>query len=339
MTSSYKRCGWIDALRGFAACAIVFIHIVGGWTSSVSIESLGGPRRFFDCVLIQVLVRWAVPCFVMISGYLLLDDKKEISLQKTGKYIARMAAVLLTFGLLYCLMETAASDGFGDIPHVVAVSVKNLLEGRSWTHMWYVYMMLGMYLMLPLFRAFTKNVDDRTYRFMLAILFGLTIVRPAVNRLFGIAIEIMIPINTVYPFYFLMGYYIRKHKMKRSRSMLWLAAGTIGMLIGQAFGADNSPDNLLVAVYSVAIFALAADSSFLEKCSKNRIISQISKYSFGIYIIHPFFLNVLNKVLHIYPDIFPVVIGEAVFFAVAVVCAYLSVWILCKIKVMRKILL
>lgn len=339
MASGYQHYRWIDALRGFAAAAIVFIHVVGGWTSAVQGEDIGGARWFLDCVLIQTLTRWAVPCFIMISGFLLLDDGKEIGIEKTVRYVVRMAGALLAFGLPYCLIETVVEEGFADIPHIVAVSFRNLLEGRSWTHMWYVYMMLGLYLMLPLFRAFAKTADDKTYRFVLAVLFCMTIVRPAVNGIFGIAVEILIPLNTAYPFYFLMGYYLRKHKIKKSYLMAGLVLGTIGMITGQIFGADNSPGNLLVAVYSVAIFALAADSRFLEKCSENRIISQISKYSFGIYLIHPFFLNVMNKALHIYPTSFPIVAGEALFFAVAIAGAYLSAWILCRIRIMRKILL
>ena len=99
-----------------------------------------------------------------------------------------MISVLLTFGLAYCFMEAAANEGLENIPYVAAVSVKNLIEGRSWTHMWYIYMMLGLYLMLPLFRAFTKSADEKTYRFVLIVLFLMTIVRPTINGFFKTAI-------------------------------------------------------------------------------------------------------------------------------------------------------
>ena len=298
-----------------------------------------GARWYLDYVFIQVCVRWAVPCFIMISGFLLLDDKKEIGFQKLKKYIIKMISVLLTFGLAYCFMEAAANEGLENILYVAAVSVKNLIEGRSWTHMWYIYMMLGLYLMLPLFRAFTKSADEKTYRFVLIILFLLTIVRPTINGLFKTAIEIFVPINTAYPFYFLMGYYIRKYGIKRNYALLCLAVGTLGLTISSILEAGNQPENLFAALYSTAIFSLSADSRFLEKCSENILISQVSKYSFGIYLIHPFFLNVLNKVMHVFPDILPIGIGEAAFFGVAAAGAYLTTRLLCKISIMRKILM
>lgn len=100
-----------------------------------------------------------------------------------------------------------------------------------------------------------------------------------------------------------MGYYIRKYGIKRNYALLCLAVGTLGLTISSILEAGNQPENLFAALYSIAIFALSVDSLFLEKCSENILVSQVSKYSFGIYLIHPFFLNVLNKVLHVFPDI------------------------------------
>ena len=136
-----------------------------------------------------------------------------------------------------------------------------------------------------------------------------------------------------------MGYYIRKYGIKRNYALLCLAVGTLGLTISSILEAGNQPENLFAALYSTAIFSLSADSRFLEKCSENILISQVSKYSFGIYLIHPFFLNVLNKVMHVFPDILPIGIGEAAFFGVAAAGAYLTTRLLCKISIMRKILM
>ena len=35
MDLSQQRYKWITALRGFAALSIIFIHVIGGWTSSI----------------------------------------------------------------------------------------------------------------------------------------------------------------------------------------------------------------------------------------------------------------------------------------------------------------
>lgn len=274
----------------------------------------------------------------MITGFLLLDPEKNIDLKKNLRYVLRMVAILLTFGLLYCLMESAATDGFGNIPKTVINSVKNLFEGHSWSHMWYVYMLIGLYLLLPMFRTLTKFADKRTYEFILAVLFCFTVVRPTVNEISGMELEAYIPISTSFPFYLLLGYYIRQYGIKKELSVFSIILGTAGTAVGQLFAFGNQPDNLFVALYSAGIFSLAMNNSFLEKAGKNKIIKQISKYSFGIYLIHPLFLNVLNKVFGIFPDILPTGIGELAFYIVAFSGAFVLSWILGKIPLVRKIL-
>ena len=58
-----------------------------------------------DEVVIQVLVRWAVPCFLMMSGVLLLDKSKEMSLEKLKKYIYKTLLISVTFGFGFCMIE------------------------------------------------------------------------------------------------------------------------------------------------------------------------------------------------------------------------------------------
>lgn len=65
----------IVSLRAFAAMSVVLLHVVSGWTSGGVIL---GVRWLLDEVVIQILVRWAVPCFIMISGGLLLNPEKDM---------------------------------------------------------------------------------------------------------------------------------------------------------------------------------------------------------------------------------------------------------------------
>ena len=71
-----RRRQWIVSLRAFAALAIVLLHTISGWTAAGGVIT-PSIRWFLDEVVIQVLVRWAVPVFIMISGFLLLDPEKD----------------------------------------------------------------------------------------------------------------------------------------------------------------------------------------------------------------------------------------------------------------------
>ena len=337
--SENKCYNWIVSLRAFAASAVVLLHVIAGWTVEISAGGgITGARWFIDCVVIQVLVRWAVPCFVMITGFLLLDPEKSIDLKKTFRYVLRMIAVLLTFGLLYCLMESAVADGFGNISATVLKSVKNLFEGHSWSHMWYVYMLIGLYLMLPMFRIFAKYADKKTYEFILAVLFCLTILRPTANEILKTELEAYIPISTAFPFYLLLGQYIRQYGIKKELSVLAVILGTAGTTVRQFFALEIPMNNLFRALYSVGIFSLAMNNGFLEKAGKSKFIKLISKYSFGIYLIHPLFLNILNKAFGIFPDILPIGIGELAFYVTAFSGAFALSWLLGKVPLVKEIL-
>lgn len=91
--------------------------------------------------MIQVIVRWAVPCFIMMSGTLLLDPERKIDTNKVNRYIIRMLIVLVTFGFVFCIIETYVGDRSRSVSHLILTSLVNLLEGKSWSHMWYIWLL------------------------------------------------------------------------------------------------------------------------------------------------------------------------------------------------------
>lgn len=264
-------------------------------------------------------------------------------LSKIRKYVLRMVVVLLTFGYAYCLIETLVTNGLTNLPMSVLLSARNLIEGKSWAHMWYVYMLIGLYLLTPMLRIFVKHADAQTMRWTLAILFLLTVVRPTVMETSGLEIASLVPIASPYLFYYLMGRHFADNPW--SRRMAWIAtlAGGIGVAAMQIVASGGSvemapPDNFFTSLYAMGLFSLAQGSTVLEKAAESRVISSVSAYSFGIYLIHPFFLNLLNKGLHVTPSVLPIVFGELSFFIFALVCAWMSSWLLCRIPGLRKII-
>ena len=112
------------------------------------------------------------------------------------------------------------------------------------------------------------------------------------------------------------------------------------MLLLKLWGAnvDVANENLFVAIYSAGLFSLCIDNRFLERQAKNKVIQSLAKYSFGIYLLHPLFLNILNKGLGIFPDVLPAVVGELLFWLFGFVGAYIATLIICKIKFFEKII-
>lgn len=302
-------------------------------------------RWFIDCVLTETVVRFAVPAFVMITGFLLLNPQKEMSIKKVLKYILRMGAVLLTVGYIYCLIESVAGKGTANLPSQFVSSFVSLLEGKSWAHMWYVYMLIGMYCLTPLLKAATQYSSKATIQFTLAILFLLTILRSTINSFTGMNFAPLIPITEPYLFYYLMGFYIQRYSINKKSCIYMMIAGFLCnvflllMVLPKNPKFETGSDNIFIMLFSVGFFAFANGNALLEKMAKNKIIVSISKYSFGIYLFHPFFMNLLNKGMHLYPDRLPMVIGELAFFAFAFAGAWAATWLLTRIKPFRLLLL
>lgn len=336
------RMGWIDALRALAAVAVVLLHTLHGWLAGQP-EALTGARYLIDLVFLDTAVRFAVPVFVMISGFLLLDPERDVDLKKIGRYVLRMIAVLATVGYAYCLIESVAAMGLSNLPALLVTSLKNLLAGESWAHMWYVYMLIGLYLLTPALRVFVKHAEPRTLFFTLAALCLLTIVRPTISALTGLALAPLIPVTEPYLFYYLLGSFLRDRPLGRKAGACLAALGAAGNMLlliltdGRTF--DAGYEFACVALLAVGLFALAEGSAGLNRLAQIPAVASLSRCALGIYLFHPFFLNVLNKGLHLYPGALPMVLGEAAFFAAALLGAWGATWALTKLRPFRWLLL
>lgn len=328
-----ERIGWIVSLRVFACMSIVLLHVIGGWLGA----NWGGltPRLIFDEIIIQDLVRWAVPVFFMISGYLLLNPEKKIDIEKIKKYILRMSSVLLTFGLAYCVVESYVNGARGI--SLIAKSIINLLEGNSWSHMWYCYTMLGLYFLLPVLRIIVKNED--LHRWMLLLLFSTSILLPTAGKIINLNFVEFIP-SSYAVFYFLIGAY----NIRLKKIYMLFAVGLLGFtfmlylkLIG--YNVSYDADNLFVSFYSIAVFLYSKDNRLFNQIGQRKIMQILSKYSFGIYIIHPLILNSLNKGLNIYPDVLPILIGELTFWVASIIGALIITWLITLVPGLRKLLI
>lgn len=344
-TSHGARKGWIVTLRAAAACAIVLIHVISGWVGSTDRQgSLSGVRLILDEVIAQVMIRWSVPCFVMITGLLLLDPKREVGSDKICRYIARMAGVLAVFGLGFCIIESVMDNGSKLDAGAILAALKALAEGRSWEHMWYIYMLIGLYLLTPLLRTFTKNANDKEMDLTLAVLLIFTLLLPMANRLFHWSLYGFVPVSTCYVFYYLLGYRLSVKSLMPSTKRILLISGAVGFaltLFMKLRGANvtANSENVFAALYSAGIFSLCADDPTLERLARNKAVKSLSKHSFGIYLFHPIFLNIAYKWLKLFPDMLPVAAGEALFWLVSFTAAYLMSVVLCKISFFSKLIL
>lgn len=331
-----------EYIRALCTVAVITIH-----TMNSGILLFGADAELVERVLCRIAVNlmwWAVPCFIMMTGSLLLDTGRKIDLRKLyGKYIARMLIVLFTFGLAFSWMELffeTRTIALSQIPQAFL----NVLTGNTWAHMWYIYCLLGLYILLPLYKLVADHATDQQLKYILLCLFVFGAVLP-LTQTAEVKLGFYIHINTIYPFWLLMGAAWNRGLFKRSigfnAAVLAISTGLLiaasvlhegcGILLGVLFGYDS----VLVILQSVALFSLFNTI----RCSgiMDRILCEIGDKSFGIYLLHMVFINFIYKVVEI--DLFEAGIYTSVLLIAAnlLVC-YLAVCVMKRIPGLKKII-
>ena len=219
---------------------------------------LTGFRWFVDMVLLQTLIKFAVPSFIMISGCLLLNPKRDVNINKIKKYILKMISILLIFGFTYCLLENIFDFGFSNIFQLIYKSIINLFQEKSWDHMWYIYMLIGLYIITPLLRKFVETADEDTTKFVLLMLFVFSFVIPMLNVTFKIKITTFYLSYFNFVFLYLLGYYIVHTDIIKDKYIY--VAGVLGIigyiLFAYFFDNHGQTDNAFMVLETMLIVKL-----------------------------------------------------------------------------------
>lgn len=298
---------WIESIRSFSIIAVIAIHSI---YSALLLHS-NGALSITELTIYRSLMNllwWGVPCFLMISGYLLLDPEKIISYDKVLKqYIPRILGVLLLFGTVFVWMELVFSQRMISTFQIGA-ALLNVFKGQSWAHLWYLYCLLGIYFLLPIYRILAKHLSDKDLIYYLLFNFiFLSVLR--VTNVFGIDSGFYIHVATIYPFWFFMGLAVKRGlfqlPMQKNSVILLLSSLFLVTLtfiqyrigistISALFGYDSP----IVLFQAITLFNILKNINIVQI---KKLIYAVGNNSFGIYIVHMFFVNFFYKALHINP--------------------------------------
>lgn len=337
---------YIEYLRVVAMFAVVVTHVCVTAISDFFVEGedsiLAGVSFYYS---IRNILHFAVPVFFMISGALLITPQKIITIKQLfNKYILKYIGIIGIFGWIYALMEKIfylKSFKFSCIYE----SFINMIQGDTWEHMWYMYSLLGVMLILPILRSVAQYLENKEIKYLFMVAFLFLSILPLIETWLGIKLGIKIPFN-IWCFYMLIGYWIDKGKisLKTSSCYVFLFLGMILLIINAYFNvylewklhlADyTSP---VICLISMSIFTLFYRNLNHEIKILNNIVKFFSRYSLGIYLVHMIWVNILYKFVKINPfkyNIFFILVLLSVF----ITCASAMVTaVLKRIPLFRKL--
>ena len=331
-----KRTNYYSYLRAIACMAIVLLH-----TADASVmlygDAISNVQKTVSMGMVYCMM-WAVPTFVMVTGALLLNPEKEITYKKLyGKYILRIVLALAVFGLIFRCFDILMNGEIWSVTNVLQ-GLWNVVIGKSWAHLWYLYLLIGIYLLLPFYRKIAANSSTREIWYLLGI-YALFISILPLTGMVNVDLAFYIHTSTIYPFYLFLGWTISSGKLNISRmgGAILFVVGTLLLITVVRYRYLNGVEELakllnyssvFVILQCMGLFALLKrEQSSEDKGSfGTKILLSIDKCSFGIYLVHMIFIRLVLR----YWEVNPYASGTWMILVLSIGIFLLS-WILVRI--------
>lgn len=347
-----KRIFYLDALRITAIFAMMLLHV------SEPHRLISSPITGFDWQISNIYnstVRFCVPVLIMISGVFFLNPSKEITFKRLLTHnILRIVTAFIFWSLAYAgftllvyfyksrsLSQDAMKDFF-----------LNFINGNY--HMWFMFAIVGLYLITPLLRVIATSRWLLKYFIILSFLlcYSVNLIKlvPYIGDAIDPIIEKMNPsFVSGYTGYFCLGYYLHKFDISTSNQKKIYILAFISLMITIAISAVwsvranttiyNLYSNLLPNTFfvSAAIFVFfkyhVSKIPFKEKTIAN--ISHLSLLTFGMYLVHDFFNIIFNRIGYT-TTLFNPILSIPIITITVFICSYFTILIISKVPFFNK---
>jgi surface polysaccharide O-acyltransferase-like enzyme len=301
----------VDLIRTVAVILVILLHASIEPTPNIDIMSEKGTQLWWTSNIYNSISRVAVPLFVMLTGALLLQPNKADEPLRVffKKRWNRIGIPVLFWGAVFFMWDFTVK---GQVFNFVSV-LQGVLAG-PYIHFWYVYILLGLYLITPLLRVVVAHADWRIIRYFLIIWFigsGIITLVTLYSNLSSQAIWFK---NNVFLLtglfgYFILGAYAVKLRFRSSilylgliLSIVWTILGTY-FLIGtlgerySQFFLDASSFSVIIASVTMFLILAAIPNQTIENRfpTGKKILKVISQNTLPIYLFHIIILETLQK--------------------------------------------
>ena len=300
-SNSLNRTVYLDYLRLIASLAIIILHVSAqNWYNT---EPSTHEWQVFNTY--DSFVRWGTPVFVMISGAIFIG--KDIPIKKIyTKYIVRLLTAFLFWAIIYAVFANGT----------ISDRILYIIKGHY--HMWFIPMIAGMYVCIPLMKAIVET-ENRIKYFLLLWFIGACLIPEillmikdfgnsgmvkyveAVSKTFS---TIDLKTTAGYSGYFILGYYLNAINLRRNQRRVIYVLGISGCIAtaylvqasmlktGTSSGYFN---NISVSVMfsAVAVFVWFKYRTY-NSDRMNLFVERMSRCSFGAYLVHVLVLEQLK---------------------------------------------
>ena len=283
----------IELLRIIAFLMIIFIHVTPvGLTIPDGID-YHSPAWYYSTI-VRILVNPAVSLFMLISGYVAFYNRENYSVKKTIKKL--LIPLLMYIPILFSVNFIIYEFSFD----IFTQTFKEFLTLTGvFHHLWYIVEFLIIVLLTPfLINGIEEYHKKNKYSWLIIFLFAFLIgVIYLINITFNIKVFNQYIANsfTYFLALYLCGYYINRcnFKIKKSYLVIFIALLYLIyyiMFYHMNFNLSIVDSTLISMILSIFIFMLFKDIEI-----KRINFTKLSKYTYGAYIVHTFFIFYIQR--------------------------------------------
>lgn len=290
----------MDNIKVFAIVFVIGLHVSAYGVSTEFHQVLGANKNWWICNFFESIFRCCVPLFIMLTGALLLQ--RTMPLRSFLKRRFSRILIPTTFWgnvyLIYNALLISKSPGKLNSHNLSSWVINQFLEGPIFSF-WYVYMLVGLYLVIPVLQPWVLSASNKAILYFLCIWLITLFIKQ-----FNVIPEqspLELRYFSGYIGYLLLGYYLA-HRLpvtniiKLVSVLLVIAgfaitfAGTYLLSLKNHVFSSDYYDYLSVNVLisSIGMFLLLkSTNTSVDKFIPLKIKSTLIRFGFGIYLIHP----------------------------------------------------
>jgi surface polysaccharide O-acyltransferase-like enzyme len=292
-----ERLQEFDLLRSVATLTVIGIHVTAAYVYT----------SVWGCLANQ-FARFAVPLFIIMSGFLLFNaDLHQHSFSTQGFYRKRFRKILWPYfiwSLFYCCLTGLM--GADRLATLLRLPLQ-LIWGTAYYHLYFVVIVIQLYLLYPLLYRWLL----RSPRLCMLAALILTFSCQTILNMQALG-QLALPqqLNSFYLvffpvwiFFFVFGMAAAMYKKSwqqffKSRRFLlaltWL--GSFGLLLLDSYKHNNFGSSMrpTVILYTLCSYFFFYSLALNYKGHLRKPINWIARQSFLIYLLHPFILTSLT---------------------------------------------
>ncbi len=335
-----------DVLRIIAAFAVVMLHVTSQRLDTSFLSNEWEIRNVYDS-----FVRWCVPVFFMISGALFLDHGRKIDVGRLyKKNILHLIFIFFAWSFIYALYSATVRCDY-NVSHIIL----RILEGP--VHFWFLKILIGLYVAIPILRMITQNKRSEEYFLIVAIVTAFII--PMLFTLVGLINESYeqfalyhynaygIRIASGYVGYFVLGHYLFTYRLSVSVKKSIYMMGLLSVLsviflthwychhINESSEVFYDNLNVFTLIESIAVYLAIIELKIPTKY--HSLVIRLSNLSLGVYLSHFLVLMLFYNFLGIDSGSYNPLFFIPCFSLIVFILSCLIVSLIMKIPILNKL--